>query len=132
MNMVVTNNDIGGALLSEGKFEDALLTFTAAGTVKEGTILAKDSVSKKYVPYVKGGVANENGIPKAVLITKVVATAAGDVPIRPLLSGDLRKEKTIIHADGDDSNIDSDVKDQLRDYGIHLIPIKELNILDNQ
>lgn len=37
-----------------------------------------------------------------------------------------------IDADGDDTNIDKAVIDQLRDYGLTPIDVDELNILDNQ
>ena len=128
----ITNNDLGNVILRSGKFEDGLLTFAGAGTVLEGTILARDSVSLKYVPFVKGGATNGNGIPKAVLTYPVTAAGAGDEAIRAGISGEYRKEKLVIDADGDASNIDGAVKDQLRDYELTPVDVQELNILDNQ
>lgn len=131
-NLTITNLNIGSSILEDAKFEDGLLTLAGADTIAPGTILARDSVSLKYVLFVKGGVTNENGIPKAILTQQVVATGAGDSPIRPAIYGRYRKERLIIDADGDDSNIDGAVKDQLRDYGLTPINVTELNDLDNQ
>lgn len=129
---IITNNDTGVALFKGGEYEDALLTLAGADVIASGTILARDSVSLKYVLFVKGGSTNENGIPKAVLLDPVTSTGAGDVTIRPLIEGTLRKEKIVIDADGDDSNVDAAVRDQLRDYGLPVVDVTELNTLDNQ
>jgi len=131
-NMTVENINTGSVIISEEIFKDELLTFAGAGTVADGTILARDSVSLKLVPFVKGGATNENGIPKAVITYDVVAAGAGDIAVRALESGRVRKERLIIVADGDDSNIDAAVLDQLRDYKIIGENVDELNILDNQ
>lgn len=131
-NITITNNDIGNVILQNGQFRDDLLTFGGAGTVKAGTILARDSVSLKLVPFVKGGATNENGIPKAVITYDVEATGAGDVPVRDMVSGSVRGNRLIIDADGDNSNVDNKVLDELRDYSLVTIDVKELNILDNQ
>ena len=132
MNMTVTNNDLGSVILQNASFRDELLTFAGAGTVLEGTILARDSVSLKLVPFVKGGSTNENGIPKAIVTYAVVATGAGDVSIRAGIAGEYRKERLVIAADGDASNVDNAVIDELRDYSLTPIDVQELNILDNQ
>ncbi len=131
-NLTVTNVDLGSVILKDGEFRDDLLTFAGAATVVEGTILARDSVSLKLVPFVKGGVTNENGIPKAVLTYDVEAAGAGDESIRDMVSGSVRAERLIIDADGDGSNVDAAVLDQLRDYSLVSIDVQELNILDNQ
>ena len=131
-NLTITNLDVGSVVLKNGEFRDDLLTFAGAGTVIEGTILARDSVSLKLVPFVKGGVTNENGIPKAVLTYDVTAAGAGDEAIRDMVSGSVRAERLVIDADGDASNIDNAGLDQLRDYSLVSIDVQELNILDNQ
>jgi len=131
-NLEITNIDVGNVILREADFEDGLLTFTGAATIAAGTILARDSVSLKYVPFVKGGVTNENGIPKAVLTYSVTAAGAGDEAFRAMISGYVRKERLIIDADGDDSNVDNVVRDQLRDYDIVVQNVQELAQLDNQ
>lgn len=131
-NIEITNIDQGNVLLSDGKFNDELLTFAGAATVAAGTILARDSVSLKLVPYVKGGATNENGIPKAVVTYDVTAAGAGDVAVRALVDGEVRFERLVINADGDNSNVDKAVRDQLRDYGITVKNVEQLSVLDNQ
>ena len=132
VNLTTTNVDIGSVILEGGNFRDDLLTFAGAATVLEGTILARDSVSLKLVPFVKGGVTNENGIPKAVITYDVTATGAGDISVRDMVSGSVRAGRLIIDADGAASNIDAKVLDQLRDFSLVSIDVQELNILDNQ
>lgn len=132
-NIAITNVDIGSvAFGDEAEFRDELLTFAGAATVKAGTILARDSVSLKLVPYVKGGVTNENGIPKALVTYDVTATGAGDVPIRALVEGEINADRLVINADGDNSNVDAAVLDQLRVYGITPVDVAQLSSLDNQ
>tara|TARA_R110000772_G_scaffold268728_1_gene398237 strand:+ start:6531 stop:6932 length:402 start_codon:yes stop_codon:yes gene_type:complete len=131
-NSTITNVDIGNVVLQDADFRDELLTFGGAATVLEGTILARDSVSGKLVPFVKGGATNENGIPKAIVTYDVVGAGAGDVAIRAGVAGKYRKERLVIDADGDASNVDDVVIDQLRDYGLVPIDVQELGILDNQ
>ena len=129
---VVTNIDNSTVIVKDAEFRDELVTFVGADTFVEGTILARDSVSLNLVLFVKGGVANENGIPKAILTYDVVATGAGDILARAAMSGVFRKEKLVIDADGDASNVDNAVIDQLRDYGLIPLDVSELNIQDNQ
>lgn len=131
-NITITNNDLGNVILQDAQFRDGAITFAGAGTLLEGTILAVDSVSLKFVPFVKGGVVNENGIPKAILTYPVTAAGAGDEQARVGVAGSYRKERLVIDADGDASNVDQAVIDQLRDYGLVPIDVQELNILDNQ
>lgn len=131
-NIRVENVDIGSVVLEGAVFRDELLTFAGADTMVEGTILARDSVSLKLVPFVKGGVTNQNGIAKALLTYDVTATGAGDVPIRAAVEGQFRKERLIIDADGTGANVDNAVLDGLRDYGLTPVDVKQLAILDNQ
>lgn len=44
-NLTITNVDLGSVILQDGEFRDDLLTFAAAGTVVEGTILARKAVA---------------------------------------------------------------------------------------
>lgn len=132
VNLVTTNNDLGSVIVKDAEFRDELLTFAGADDLLEGTILARDSVSLKLVIYVKGGVTNENGIPKAILTYAVSAAGAGDESVRAGVAGSYRKERLVIDADGDDSNVDNAVIDELRDYGLIPLNVDELNILDNQ
>lgn len=132
MNMTVVNNDLGSVIMKDETFRDELLTFAGAATVLEGTILARDSISKKLVPFVKGGLVNENGIPKLILTYPVTAIGAGDETVRAAVSGKFNKQRLVIDADGDDTNIDADVIDELRVYGLTPLDVTELNLLDNQ
>lgn len=131
-NLNITNIDIGNVIIESGSFEDNLLTFAGAATIKAGTILARDSVSLKLVPFVKGGTTNENGIPKVVITYAVIATGAGDIAVRALIAGIVNKSRLVIDADGDDTNVDAVVRDELRDYKIDVVEVAELNELDNQ
>ena len=227
----ITNNDLSTVLLGNNLFKDELLTFGGAGTVEEGTLLARQAVdvavvdtpagtgngtmvvtvtgvdevpipgswvlkctfaitnggvfkltdpngnivadnltlrvgdtlvttfneagltmviteggtdfaaddtftmvvvaNGKMVPFVVGGVAGA-GVPSAVIGYDVVAAGAGDEPCRPAINGEVRKEKLIIDADGDGSNITDAILDQLRDFTIVSQNVQELNIQDNQ
>lgn len=130
-NITITQNDLSNPVLADVVFVDETLTLAAADELVAGTILARDSVSLKLVLYVKGGATNGNGIPKAILTYPVTTTAAGDVSVRVGEAGQYRFEKLVIDADGDSSNIDAAVKDQLRAYGMIPVSVKELNIADN-
>jgi len=135
-NLEITNIDSGSFEIKEGQFEDDILTFAGAGTIGadgKAVILARDSVSLKLVPYVKGGATNENGIPKAMLTYAVVTAGAGDVSVRVMLAGSGSFERAMIHADLDNSNIDKVVIDEVRQFAkINIIKEQELSSLDNQ
>ena len=111
---------------------DTAVAGTGTLTALEGTILARDSSSLKLVMFVKGGSTNENGIPKAVLTYDASIAAAGDLPIRAMHDGKVIKSHLIIAADGDATNVDKKVLDQLRDYALISVTVTELNSLDNQ
>ena len=129
---VITNNDLGSVVISDDVYEDGLLTFSAAGTVSAGTLIARDTSTNNFVPFVTGGTTNGNGTVSAIVTRDVVATASGDVPFRPLMEGHVRFDKLIIAADADNSNIDGGVIDQLRARGILARMSEELYIQDNQ
>lgn len=233
MNLTITNVDVGSVIWETGEFRDDLLTFGGAGTVLEGTILARKAVADavvaaagantgdgtvtlatvaagqvvpivgayvltvttavadggifslvdpngaivatgltltvgaggatvlevaglvftvtdggvnfivgdsftltvaadgKLVPFAIAGAGGAQ-IPKTVLTYDVTATGAGDESVRDMVSGKLRAERLIIDADGDASNIDAAILDQLRDYTLVSIDVQELNTLDNQ
>lgn len=130
-NATFTTCDTGSVELDGGEFNDELLTFAGASTVIKGTLLARDSVSLKLVPFVVGGSTNNNGIPVAVITYDVTATGAGDVPVRPLLQGRVRKERLVVAATGDGSTITKAHLEVLRDYGILALLTKQLAGLDN-
>lgn len=132
MSLTVTNIDSGSVFIGAARFQDDVLTLAGADTIAPGTILARDSSTGKLVLYVKGGTTNENGIPKAVLTYQVVSTGAGDSQVRVGITGEVNKERLVIDADGDASNVDDVVKDLLRNYGIVATEVTQLADLDNQ
>lgn len=128
---IITNID-NGSVIIEGQ-ADRFGTFTApASVVPEGTLLALDNVTLKYVLFVKGGVVQDNGTARAVLTYDVDGGAGGDVEITAFIEGKVDQTRCIIAADGDASNIDAAVLGQLQDNNIVAVPVSELNILDNQ
>jgi len=131
-NIAITNVDLGSVETNAGEFRDELLTLAGADEIAAGTILARDSVSLKLVLFVKGGATNENGIPKAVLTYAADIAGAGDLPVRALVAGTVNKDRLIIDADGDGSNVDAAVLDGLRDFGITSLDTAQLAALDNQ
>jgi hypothetical protein len=131
-NSTITNLNLSSLILKDGEFRNDTLTLGSALTVPAGTILARDSATLKLIPFVKGGSTNGNGIPKAILTYPVTSTGAGDTPIRDMVSGSVRAGLLVIIADGDASNVDNAVLDQLRAYSLVSIDVQELNILDNQ
>lgn len=131
LNMSVNNVDLGQAALFNVKDRDDVLNFSVAGTVKAATILARSTVNSKLVPFVVGG-ANGSGTPNCILKAEVVASGAGDIAIRPFISGEFRLDKLVIHADGDSSGITKEILDQLRDLTMIPDTASNLSMLDNQ
>jgi len=130
-NITITSIDDRTPVWKDAVVNAGVLTLGAADTILEETILAMDSVSLKYVIFVKGGSTNENGIPKGILAQDLTVTGSGDSPVRVNVAGEFIKERLIIDADGDDSNIDNAVINQLRDYGMIPRFVDDLNIADN-
>lgn len=68
-------------------------------------------------------------IPSMVMTYETVATGAEDQAQRAMVSGEVRREKLVIDAGG---TVTDRIVDQLRDFGIIALSVKELNIQDNQ
>lgn len=130
-NIDIQNNDLGPLMLGGEKFEDGLVTFGGTDTFAAGTILARNTSTKKFQLYAIGGNSNGNGVPVGVLTYPISRTGAGDVPARVLMSGTVNKKKLIVDADGDDSNIDALVMDLLRSKGIVPEHLDNLSRYDN-
>lgn len=127
---IITNID-NGSVIIEGQ-ADRFDTYTApAGITLEGTLLARLTATLKLVPFVKGGAGGAE-IPLAVLTYELDGGGGGDVEITSFVSGKVDLNRLVIAADGDASNIDAAVIDQLQDFGIVALPVSQLNILDNQ
>jgi hypothetical protein len=131
-NINITNNDLGSVIFESGEFRDELLTVGGALTMLEGTILARDTTTQKLIAFVKGGSTAGNGVVVAVLTYEIVSTGAGDITMRAMVSGKVRVPRLVIAADGDNSNVDGNVLDDLRQTSIIPVDVGELNILDNQ
>lgn len=116
-NPEITNVDLFSIELEGGKFRDEYLTAAGAHTFRKGTILARSSATGRLVPFAAGG-ANGADVPLAVLTYDVVATGAGDIPIRALVAGEVNRTRLIIDADGSGANVTAAIVDGLRNYGI--------------
>lgn len=81
-----------------------------------------------YVIFAVDGVGGAQ-IPLAILTIEEVATGAADVSFRPLIKGNVRRNKLVIDAGG---SVTDRIVDQLRDVGIIAISVTELNSQDNQ
>lgn len=125
-NREETSIDIGALKFETGEHEHHLLTLAGTDDIAKGTILARHSGTGKFSLFVKGGSSNGNGIPKGVLTHDVSRVGAGDVPVSVLTKGTVNQKRLIIDADGDDSNIDAAVLDQLRDYGITPVDVEQV------
>ena len=131
-NISAQNVNVGNVLLAYGEFRDYTLAGTANDVIAEGTILSRNSSNGNLQLYVKGGTSNGNGVPSVVMTYGVTIPSGGTIPVRGLVSGVVRKERLIIDADGNASNIDNAVIDGLRTLGITPIDVFELLIQDNQ
>jgi hypothetical protein len=126
MAQVLTNVDFSNIALKQEEYSNELVTFGGAATLLAGCIMARDSVSFKLVPYVVGGSANQNGIPKAVLAEPLTATGAGDLPARAIVLGVVNRNRLIINADGTNANLTKPIEDQLRAFGITPVVVDQL------
>ena len=102
---------------------------TSATTYAAGTVLGRITANGKLAPYASGA-ADGTEVPKAVLTQAVEFGAAGDLPVRALVSGRVRAGDMIEHGVGVITDVA--VLDQLRDYGIVALATQELTELDNQ
>lgn len=129
-NIEITDIDEVPVGLGDNEFEHDT-PFNGADTLLKGTLLARDTTTLKWVPYVKGGSTQGNGIVGGVL-THAITTVAGDNSISVLISGRVRKDRCVIDADGDDANIDGTVRDLMRDRGIIPVDVTQLSLDDNR
>ncbi len=69
--------------------------------------------------------------PIAVLTYEVTKSGSGDLPIRALVAGEVSRDRLIIDADGDGSNITDTILDTLRSAGIVATDVQQLAQFDN-
>ena len=131
-NLQISNIDLDRvAVTSEGMVNrDGAITTAGAESFDEGTILAIDSVSGEFVPWVDGGALNENGIAKAVLNLQMEIAGAGTYAIRPIVGGQVKLEMLTEHGTGK-ANVPNAVEN-LRDFAVFAVSVEELCKLDNQ
>jgi hypothetical protein len=129
--LTITNHDLSDGIIAAGEFEDQLFTSAGAATYLDNTLVALDTSTLKMVPYAKGGSTNGNGVVYGLLTKGIVAAGAGDTPVRIMTGGRVLKDKTVIYADGDASNIDNAVKILCLDKGLTLVDSTNLHVADN-
>lgn len=116
-------------------FEVAGLKFTvtdgAADFIVGDKFTLTVAADGDLVPYAVAGAGGAQ-IPVAVLTYEVSATGAVDKPVRVLVRGEVNKNRLIIDADGDASNVDNVVIGKLQDVGIIATDVTQRSVLDNQ
>lgn len=114
----MTTTTLSKVILSNLEPRDETLT-AAIKTYPVGTLLARDTSTLKLVPYVKGGSTNGNGIINSVLSAELVASASQDYNVSVMIAGQVDKDLLIIDADGNASNVDAAIVDELAKMGIY-------------
>lgn len=134
-NGAIIASDLIMALATPTTFEagglSMLLTVGAADWIVGDIFTITVVADGDLVPFVVAGAGGAQ-IPLAILTFDISVTGAEDVSSRVAVVGKFRKERLVIDADGDASNVDNAVIDALRVHGLTPIDVQELNILDNQ
>ena len=121
----------GGATV----FEAAGLQFTVTDgstnfALGDGYTLTV-AVDGKMVPFATDGAGGAQ-IPKQVIRDALTATGAGDLPCRPIVSGQVRAGDLVIDGTAAGVGITDAIIDQLRDFGIIAMATTQRAELDNQ
>lgn len=127
-NIEITNNKTRGIVIRGPVFADDSYRATAAGTVPQGAVLARETSTgflKRFDPAGADGL----NVPLAVLSQECVYDAAGDYPVRPVVGGQVRRGDLL---DLNDTALTQVAVDQLRDYSIIALSTTQLAELDNQ
>lgn len=127
-NLEITNNSTAGIVIWEPVYEDAIITFPGASTFPAGAVLAKIDGTDEYQRF-NPGLADGREIPKAVLAFELTADGAGDLPVRVIISGRVRREDL---SDNLGAVLTQDAIDLLRDYTIIGQTTTQLSQEDNQ
>lgn len=123
-----TNRLMNGLVIADPIYDDFTATATGAETWPVGAVLARVSASGKLVRFAPAGSGGAE-TPFAVLDAETVFTGAGDKPIRPLISGRVRRGKL---TDAAGAALTAAAVAQLRDFTIIAQPVTQLSIQDNQ
>ena len=76
-NLTITNVDVGTVLLLNAQFRDDLLTFAEAGTVLEGTILARKTVADAVTVTADGGNTGNGTVTLATVAAGLIVPIVG-------------------------------------------------------
>jgi hypothetical protein len=138
--------DPDGAIVASGLTmtvgAGAASAFEAAGlafTLTDGAVdfVAGDSfnlpvvANGKLVPFAIAGAGGAQ-YPLAVLGYEVSKDGAGDLAVRPIISGKVNRDRLIIDLDGTGANITDVILDQLRAAGVTALKVGQISIADNQ
>jgi len=126
-------------LLTEGAGVDT--TFVVAGmtfVITDGstdfavadTFALTPVADGDFVIFAEAGIGGAQN-PIGVLSYEIIAAAEADVSCSVMVGGTTRKDKLIIDADGDDSNVTEAILDRLRSAGIDAVTVTELLVRDN-
>lgn len=127
-NIEIEHHAPNGIIVKDPVYGDPQdLDFAAADTYAKGTILGRLTANSRLTPFVSGGSGGAE-TPIAVLPEEVSATAAGQVKIRPLIGGIVKRGDLVIDAG---TTITQAHIDQLRDYGIVAQTVVQLGNQDN-
>jgi hypothetical protein len=123
-----TQYDISLVAIGDNKFDDITLSALGAVTYVEGTVLAFDKTTNKYVATSTN--VPEAGNAKAVLMGNVEFSGAGDKLVRGLLEGEVDEDKLTLVFGSDTldtipGGADDSFRVQLRDYGILVVKLQE-------
>ncbi len=127
-NIEITNNATNGVVIWDPVFNDEVGTFTLNEVWPEGAVLGRITASGKLVRF-DPAASDGSEVAVAVLTQQVDATAAGDYPIRPAISGRVRQREL---KDKDGTALTKTALEQLRGFTIIALPTEQLSELDNQ
>lgn len=129
MPLEIQNLNTSGVVIADARYADEVVTLPI-GVFVEGTLLAFNTSTNKYVPYDQDVAANGLNSPKAMIKTTVATTAAGDNSLRILLGGRVYINKLVEH--GETRQLSEAGKVELRKVGILGIDSTQITSLDNQ
>jgi len=111
------------------------LTVTAGGGTDWDTadVITLTAAAQTGTPLVALDLDGKNGAqdPMAVMTYAYTSTGSGNVPFRALVAGEVIFDRLLIDADGNNSNIDDVVLDQLKHVGIVATVATQVSVLDN-
>jgi hypothetical protein len=96
-------------------------------------VVTMTTTAQTGTPLVLYDIDGTNGaqVPVAILPYEVVMTGGGSVACSALVGGVVRKDKLVIDADGDDTNVNDHVMDLLANAGFTVQLNTDVSVLDN-